>query len=93
MKVKVSDLLSAGKGRAVKCADLARMLGVPRRTVRRMVQRERLEGVPILSDCENGFYLPGNEDETAEFVSSMRHRADMIDRSADAVENSHADSC
>lgn len=38
------------------------------RMVRLAIERERRHGVPILSDNANGYYLPGNSAERAQFV-------------------------
>ena len=51
-----------------------------------MIQAEQLRGIPILSNNQDGYFLPGDEAERADFVRSMRHRADEIHRVAEAVE-------
>ena len=55
------------------------------REVRAAIQHERLNGVPILSDNQNGYFLPGDQKEIDCFLRSMRHRAKEILAVADAV--------
>ena len=54
--------------------------------VRRMIQAERLRGVPILSDNISGYYLAADVQEQERFIRSMRGRAAEIAAVADAVE-------
>lgn len=82
----VSDYLHIGAENALTIRELKALLGLPGREVRRLIQVERLRGVPILSDCCNGYYLAGNDAELARFIGSMRRRAGEIMRVADAVE-------
>lgn len=84
--MRISDYLNAGRENAIPIRQLIAMLRIPSRSIRRMIQRERLNGVPILSDTHEGYYLPGNDSERERFCRSMRHRADEITRAADAVE-------
>jgi hypothetical protein len=51
-----------------------------------MIERERRAGALILSDNASGYYLAANSEEVKRFVSSMRHRADEILKTTDAVE-------
>ena len=60
-----------------------------KRLARLMIQQERLKGVPILSDNQNGYYLPENEWEVREFVRSMRHRAGEIEKAAGVIEGAY----
>ena len=84
--MNISDLLSHGKQNAVPLRDLVAMTGLPGRTVRTMIERERRAGVPILADNQSGYYLPGEDNDIPRFVRSMRHRANEILRTASAVE-------
>ena len=52
------------------------------RMVRLAIERERRAGIPILSDNANGYCLPGNSAERAQFVRSMRNRAEEILKTA-----------
>ena len=76
--VKISDLLGHGQSAAVPLRHLKELAGLPGREVRRMIQAERLRGIPILSDNINGYYLAGDAQEREKFIKSMRGRAAEI---------------
>lgn len=84
--MKIADFLSHSSENAVGLRDLANLTDQPERVVRQQIQRERLSGVPILSDNTFGYFLPGNNAEIARCVRSLRHRAEEIIRVADAIE-------
>lgn len=48
--VKIADLLGHGQNAAVPLRHLKELAGLPGREVRRMIQSERLRGIPILPD-------------------------------------------
>ena len=50
-----------------------------------MIARERREGVPIVSDNSNGYFIAETQAEREAFCRSMRHRAQEIMKAADAV--------
>lgn len=86
---RVSDYLLPGQQNAVPLKRLKELLGLPERTVRLMIQSERLEGTPILSSsmaASGGYFLPSDDRERAQCVRSMRRRAAEIVRAADAIE-------
>lgn len=83
---KVSDFLSHGRENAVPLRHLKKLMETDGRTVRLMIQQERLSGMPICADNLTGYYLPANEAEKAAFVRSMRHRAGEIMKTAKAIE-------
>lgn len=85
-QLKISDLLSTGQGNALPLSYLMMTTGQDGRIIRRMIAEERFAGVPILADNQTGYYLPANEDERRRCVRSMRHRANEIDRAAQAIE-------
>lgn len=82
----IADLLSSGEEHAVPLAHLVMLTGWDARVVRKEIERERRQGIPILSNNATGYYLPADEAERAAFVASMRSRAREIMRTADAVE-------
>lgn len=82
----ISQYLLAGAGRGLHLRDLVKLTGRTEREVRQMIQAERLRGIPILSDNQNGYFLPSDEAEKASFVRSMRRRGDEIHRAAEAVD-------
>lgn len=82
----ISDFLSAGQENAVSLQELRQWTGIDGRIVRLMIQRERLAGIPILADCQTGYYLPATQEEKQRCVRSMRHRAKEIYKAAQAIE-------
>ena len=83
---KVSGFLSHGRENAVPLRHLKTLLDADGRTVRLMIQHERLTGTPICADNLTGYYLPANEEEKSACVRSMRHRAAEIIKTALAIE-------
>ena len=82
----IADLLLPGRENAIPRRELERLTGLDGRTVRLMIERERREGSPILADNATGYYLPATEHERAACVRSMRHRADEIRKTAEAID-------
>lgn len=85
-QMRIADLLLMGEENAIPLRHLKKMVDLPGREVRRLIQVERLHGIPILSDNMNGYFLPENDLERDKFVRSMRGRAAEIEAVADAVE-------
>ena len=85
-QVTISGFLHVGRENALPLVALCQLTGMDGRQVRLCIQRERLKGVPILSDNQSGYYLPENEREVREFVRSMRHRAGEIEKAAGIIE-------
>ena len=83
---KVSDFLSHGRENAVPLRHLKKLMETNGRTVRLMIQQERLSGTPICADNLTGYYLPATEEERTTCVRSMRRRAGEIMRTARAIE-------
>ena len=83
---KIAALLMVGKENGLRLSDLVRLLDWPERDVRREIQFERLHGVPILSDCQNGYFLPETEEERAACVRPLRGRAWEIMATAEALD-------
>mgnify|MGYP001751713755 CR=1 FL=1 len=79
---KIADLLSHGRENAIPRRELEKLTGLDGRTVRLMIERERREGRPILADNA----IPATEHERAACVRSMRHRADEIRKTAEAID-------
>lgn len=83
----IADYLQRGRNNAIPLHWLEKQTGTPSRTIRRMIAKERLAGVPILSDANcRGYWLADSESEKVQFVRQMRSRAKEINRAADAVE-------
>lgn len=83
---KIEALLMAGKENGLRLSDLVRLLDWTERDVRREIQFERLQGVPILSDNVNGYFLPSTPEERAACVRSLRNRAREIMATAEALD-------
>lgn len=82
----ISRLLMEGSENGLHLQDLVRLTGEDQRTVRKLIHQERRQGIPILSNSKDGYYLPGNEYEKAECVRQMRGRAREILAAAKAIE-------
>ena len=82
----ISRLLSHGRENAIPLRHLTAMTKLDGRTVRARITAERLAGIPILSDNSTGYYLPGDDAEKVQFIRSMKHRAQEIERAAEAIE-------
>ena len=89
--MKIFDLLSPGAENGVGLRDLSHIANLSEREIRAEIQRERLNGAPILSDNKNGYFLPGNETELTYCIRSLRHRANEILRTANAIEKAAVD--
>lgn len=86
---KIADHLLPGRENAVSRQALMDRLGVSERDLRRRVERERLEGIPILTSTDvGGYYLPASPDDTVRFITSMRSRGIKTLQVAQAVEKS-----
>lgn len=82
----VSDFLLTGEQNAVSLGYLVKVSGLDERAVRVKIHKERLAGVPILSNCRTGYYLAGTNAEKDRCVKSMLHRAAEIAKAASAIE-------
>ena len=82
---RIADFLSRGRENAIPRRDLERLTKLAPREVSLAVERERRAGVPILADGR-GYFLPASEEERAECVRSLRHRAGEILTTARSVE-------
>ena len=67
---------------------IRQMVDLPGREIRKQIQAERLQHIPILANNRTGYYLAGTELERERFVRSMKHRAVEIIRVANAIEKS-----
>ena len=89
-KGSISRFLLPGRENGLHLQDLVRITGWTEREVRQQIHRERRRHIPIISDCKNGYFLPGNPQERAACVRSMRHRASEILAAAKAIEGDTA---
>ena len=82
---EIADLLGHGPENGLRLSDLVRLMDWTERDVRREIQFERLQGVPILSDCKSGYFLPKVEADRVACVRSLRNRAREIMNVANAI--------
>ena len=80
------SFLRVGRSRGVKCNDLADMMGLDERTLRRKIQSERKTGAVIMADCKNGYFLPEGPADVQAFIRQMYHRAAEIREICKAAE-------
>lgn len=83
---RVADLLHPGAENAISRRELMSMTGFSDRELRLKIGAERRQGVPILSDCVGGYFLPGAKSERDRCVKSLRRRAGEIMETAAAIE-------
>lgn len=65
--IKISDFILTGKDQAISLSDLAAVVSIPEREVKKEILQARLSGELILSG-ERGYYLPSDPDELREYV-------------------------
>ena len=83
-QLKISDLLCKGRENALPLRHLKTITGRDGRSIRLEIERERRDGIPILSDG-GGYYLPATRTEIERFTQSMLRRAREIEVTARAV--------
>lgn len=89
-KGPISRYLLEGQENGLHLQDLVKITGWTEREVRQQIHRERRRHIPILSNNRDGYFLPGNPQERAACVRSMRHRAGEILAAAKAIEGDTA---
>lgn len=85
---RVSGLLHPGAENAIPRRDLMVLSGCTDRELRRLIETERRQGIPILSDNQHGYWLSDSPAEIRKFSRSMRRRAAEIRLTAMCVEKS-----
>lgn len=85
-QIRIADLLLKGEENALPLRHIKQMVNLPGREIRKQIQLERLQHIPILANNKSGYYLAGNDRERERFVRSMKRRAAEIVKVADAVE-------
>mgnify|MGYP004492337149 CR=1 FL=1 len=71
----IFDLLPVGRENALTLRELVALTGEDERTVRRRIHAERKGGKLILSDNQNGYFLPEDPSDVQRFIRSMNGRA------------------
>ena len=85
---RVADLLHPGAENAIPRRELMTLTGLSDRELRLMIEAERRQGTPILSDNQRGYWLSDSPAEIKKFSRSMRRRAAEIRLTAMCVEKS-----
>lgn len=85
---RIADFLHSGAESAISRRELMARTGMSDRELRLMIQAERRQGCPILSDNVHGYFLPGDSAERDRCVRSLRRRAEEILETAAAIEDS-----
>lgn len=83
---RIADLLLHGEQNALPMKYLKELTGMDSRVIRRQIEAERRQGVPILSDNQHGYWLSDSPAEIKRFSRSMRRRAAEIRLTAMRVE-------
>lgn len=83
----ISSLLMHGCENGLHLSELVQITGWTEREVRRQIQFERKAGHLILSDCEHGYFLPGEISEVRRFIRSMSRRSSEIAAISRAAED------
>mgnify|MGYP001720929641 FL=1 len=83
----IASLLMTGCANGLHLSELVQITGWPEREVRRQIQSERKAGHLILSDCEHGYFLPGEISEVRRFIRSMSRRSREIAAISHAAED------
>lgn len=79
LTVTLIALLGFGKANAVRREELASMLHVDDRTMRRCIAYARLEGVPICNDGDgNGYYIANRQEDARTVRERETRRAKSI---------------
>ncbi len=84
---RIADLLHSGAENAIPRRDLMALIGLSDRELRLMIEAERRQGIPILSDNIHGYFLPVDSAERDRCVRSLRRRAKEIEATARAIEH------
>ena len=86
-RVRIADLLHGGSANGLTLSDLERLTGLEGREIRRRINRERRDGILIISDNVHGYFLAENVEEVRRFIRSMSRRAREIIAVCWAVED------
>ena len=82
---RLLDLIPCGAENAITAKELATLMNCHTRIVTATIHFLRCKGVVICADT-NGFYKPGNLEETRHFVNSMHSRVKHIRAAAASAE-------
>ena len=69
----ILDLIHAGAENAVSMRYLSEVLGTDQRTVRHMIEQERIAG-NVIAGTDDGIFIPKTRDELQEYVHRTQSR-------------------
>ena len=83
---QVSDVLLKGEKNAQTMRELRQVLNGSSRSIRLEIEKARRHGVPIVSDCQHGYWIAETRAELDRFCRSMRARAFESQKTAALVQ-------
>jgi biotin operon repressor len=72
--INIIDYIPEGKENAIHLEELAKLLKIDSRTVKKLIQQARKNGVKIISG-QNGYWISDNEHDFKMFARMMRKQA------------------
>ena len=81
----IASFLLTGRENALTAKDLCRITGMSFRMVTKKIQEERLQGAPILSSSDRGYWLAEDAEEIIRCTEALHRRAKTIHRTAAAL--------
>lgn len=86
----ILDYIPIGSENAVSRRDLARLLGVPDRSVRNAIMQLRMEGCPICSTSSRaGYYMADSREDLEAFCREHESRGSMMILTAERMRAGH----
>ena len=77
----IYEMLSEGKQNARSAQELSQILGIDRRGVSILVERERRAGKPICATTVSrmpGYFIPATREDMERYCQQLKHRAGEI---------------
>lgn len=79
------DHIPNGRQNAVNCKDLAYLVGVNPRIIRRLIQYLRDDGYPICSTTSEGYWLAVLPEELDYTIKLLEHQRETIDTTLESL--------
>lgn len=71
----IASLLRVGQGKAMTAHEISSVADLPLRIVTKKIQKERLNGAPIMSSPESGYWLASDATEVIRCAEALHRRA------------------
>ena len=81
----IASVLMVGQRNALTAKDIGKITGLPFRMVTKRIQAERMQGAPIISSPECGYWLASNTAEIVLCAAALHNRAKSIHATAAAL--------